>query len=113
MDTTMTTVRLPTDLYESLRRRAFEQRRPAVEIIREALVAWLAEAERAEPLPPLTSDPLWQSVGIVSGGSPDEAESHDSHLYADRAAETGPPYEETQPPEARGKKARSRRPRKP
>ena len=112
MDTTMTTVRLPTDLYEALRRRAFEQRRPAVEIIREALAAWLAEAEKAEPLPPLTSDPLWEAVGSVPGGPPDEAESHDSHLYADRAAESGPPHEETQPPEASVKKARSRRPRK-
>jgi len=108
MDTTMTTVRLPTDLYEALRRRAFEQRRSHVEIIREALAAWLVEADRAEPLPPLTSDPLWKGVGTVAGGPADEAESHDSHLYAERVAEPETSYEDP-PPRPRGsKKARKR-----
>lgn len=87
MENVVTTVRLPPELHEALRRRAFEERRPVAEIIREAVVAWLAAAETAAALPALERDPLWACVGSVGGGPSDEAERHDDYLYADRVAE--------------------------
>ena len=87
MDTVLTTVRLPAELHEALRRRAFEDRRAIADIIREAVLAWLTTKAKGEPLPALEADPLWEGVGTVPGGPPDEAERHDAYLYADRAAE--------------------------
>ena len=113
METTMTTVRLPVDLYEALRRRAFEERRPHAEIIREALAAWLAEADKAEPLPPLTSDPLWKLVGSVPGGPADEAEAHDGLLYGDRVAEPAARYEAKAGRSRKTKEPVTRRKKKP
>ncbi len=42
------TVRLPADLYERLRRFAFDSHRKQAEIVREALERYLAEQERPQ-----------------------------------------------------------------
>ena len=77
-----------------------------MEIIREALAAWLAAAEKAEPLPPLTSDPLWTNIGTVPGGPADESESHDALLYGERVAKPETSYEGSKPSARRSKKPR-------
>ncbi|GMR23043.1 MAG: hypothetical protein BMS9Abin37_1436 [Acidobacteriota bacterium] len=77
----VTTVRLPENLYEALRRRAFEERRPVAEIIREAIGRFLDEPIVRSPLPDLESDPFWKVVGTVDGGPSDESIEHDHYLY--------------------------------
>ncbi len=37
--------------------------------------------ERLRPLPPLEEDPLWEVVGIVKGGSPDDSSRIDEVVY--------------------------------
>ena len=37
--------------------------------------------ERLRPLPPLEEDPLWEIVGIVKGGSPDDSSRIDEVVY--------------------------------
>jgi hypothetical protein len=37
--------------------------------------------ERLRPLPPLEEDPLWEMVGIVKGGSPDDSSRIDEVVY--------------------------------
>jgi len=37
--------------------------------------------ERLRPLPPLEEDPLWEIVGIVNGGSPDDSSRIDEVVY--------------------------------
>ena len=76
-----TTVRLPEDLYEALRSRAFEERRPVAEVIREALRQFLDLRLESPSLPDLESDPFWKAVGTVHGGPDDESVEHDHYLY--------------------------------
>ncbi len=76
-----TTVRLPEDLYEALRRRAFEERRPVAELIREALRRFLDLRLESSSLPDLESDPFWKAVGTVDGGPGDGSVEHDHYLY--------------------------------
>ena len=76
-----TTVRLPEDLYEALRRRAFDERRPVAEIIREAIGRFLDQPNEPSALPDLESDPFWKVVGTVDGGPSDESIEHDHYLY--------------------------------
>jgi Arc/MetJ-type ribon-helix-helix transcriptional regulator len=76
-----TTVRLPEDLYEALRTRAFEEHRPVAEVIREALRRFLDMQLESSSLPDLESDPFWTAVGTVDGGPGDESVEHDHYLY--------------------------------
>ena len=76
-----TTVRLPNDLYEALRKRAFEERRPVAEVIREALRRLLELPKEEASLPDLEEDPFWKAVGTVGGGPSDESVEHDHYLY--------------------------------
>ena len=39
--------------------------------------------ERLRALPPLEEDPLWQIVGMIKDGSPDDSESIDEVVYGD------------------------------
>lgn len=81
MNQMTTTVRLPEDLYEALRRRAFEERRPVAELIREALRRFVDLPREPSPLPELESDPFWKAVGTIDGGPSDESIEHDHYLY--------------------------------
>ena len=81
MDRIVTTVRLPSDLHEALRRRAFEERRPVADLIREAVRRLLQTPIAPGSLPSLQDDPLWKLVGSVDGGSRDESVEHDHYLY--------------------------------
>lgn len=38
-------------------------------------------AERLRPLPPLEDDPLWQIVGMITEGSPDDSQMIDEVVY--------------------------------
>ena len=76
-----TTVRLPNDLYEALRKRAFEEHRAVAEVIREALRRFLEAPSEPPPLPELDADPFWKAVGTVDGGPSDESVEHDHYLY--------------------------------
>ena len=40
--------------------------------------------ERLRPLPPLEEDPLWQLVGMIKDGSPDDSANIDEVVYGDR-----------------------------
>lgn len=81
MNQMTTTVRLPEDLYEALRRRAFEERRPVAELIREALRQFVNLPRKPSSLPELESDPFWKAIGTVDGGTRDESTEHDHYLY--------------------------------
>ncbi len=37
--------------------------------------------ERLRPLPPLEEDPLWDIVGMIKGGSPDDSSRIDEVVY--------------------------------
>ena len=37
--------------------------------------------ERLRPLPPLEEDPLWEIVGMIKGGSPDDSSRIDDVVY--------------------------------
>ena len=37
--------------------------------------------ERLRPLPPLEEDPLWEIVGMIPDGSPDDSSSIDEVVY--------------------------------
>ena len=37
--------------------------------------------ERLRPLPPLEEDPLWEIVGMIKGGSPDDSSRIDEVVY--------------------------------
>jgi hypothetical protein len=37
--------------------------------------------ERLRPLPPLEQDPLWEIVGMIPGGSPDDSSRIDEVVY--------------------------------
>jgi hypothetical protein len=76
-----TTVRLPDDLYEALRKRAFEEHRAVAEVIREALYRLLEIPSESAPLPDLEADPFWKAVGTVGDGPSDESIEHDHYLY--------------------------------
>ena len=39
--------------------------------------------ERLRPLPPLEEDPLWDIVGMVKGGSPDDSSRINEVVYGD------------------------------
>lgn len=39
--------------------------------------------ERLRPLPPLEDDPLWDIVGMIKGGSPDDSSRIDEVVYGD------------------------------
>jgi hypothetical protein len=76
----LTTIRLPPDLHEKLRRRAFEERRPMAELVREAVESWLARdptAAKRRGAP----DPFADAIGSVPGGPADESVAHDRYLY--------------------------------
>jgi Arc/MetJ-type ribon-helix-helix transcriptional regulator len=75
-----TTVRLPEDLHEALRRRAFEERRAIADLIRDAVRDMLRSPPRASR-GSAEADPLWQVIGTVTGGDPDESVEHDHYLY--------------------------------
>jgi hypothetical protein len=41
--------------------------------------------ERLRPLPPLEEDPLWEIVGMIKGGSPDDSLRVNEIVYGDLA----------------------------
>ena len=80
MDSVTTTVRVPEDLYEALRKRAFDEHRSVADVIREALRHFLEVSDGPPVLPDLDADPFWNAVGSVEGPS-DESVEHDHYLY--------------------------------
>lgn len=77
-----TTIRLPRELHEQLRRRAFERRVSLAELVRGAVQEMLARPPgTGAALPALEDDPFWSVVGSVEGGPSDEAFQHDHYLY--------------------------------
>ena len=80
MSEVVTTIRLPPEIHEKLRRRAFAERRPIAAVVRDA-IRLLLEGPPAGKLPPLEEDPLWQAIGTGRGGPRDEALEHDHYLY--------------------------------
>jgi hypothetical protein len=76
----VTTIRLPAETHEKLRRRAFAERRPLAALVRDA-IGLLLDGSPPAKLPPLEEDPLWLAVGTGRGGPRDEAVEHDHYLY--------------------------------
>jgi hypothetical protein len=60
-----------------LKQAARKERRPAAEIIREALDRRLALETEIGP----DDDPLWEAVGLAGGGPPDLSVQVDHYLY--------------------------------
>lgn len=56
-------------------------RQAAEEGVSKAALVRRYVAERLRPLPPLEEDPLWQIVGMIKDGDPDDSERIDEVVY--------------------------------
>lgn len=70
-------IMIEEDLDAALGRQAKEEGVSKAALIRRYV------GERLRPLPPLADDPLWDIVGMIKGGSPDDSSRIDEIVYGD------------------------------
>ena len=70
-------IMIEEDLDAALGRQAAEEGVSKAALIRRYV------RDRLRPLPPLEDDPLWQIVGMVEGGSPDDSLRVNEVVYGD------------------------------
>ena len=70
-------IMIEEDLDAALGRQAKEEGVSKAALIRRYV------GERLRPLPPLEDDPLWDIVGMIKGGSPDDSSRIDEIVYGD------------------------------
>lgn len=68
-------IMIEEELDEALARQAAEEGVSKAALIRRYV------GERLRPLPPLEEDPLWELVGMIKDGSPDDSSRIDEVVY--------------------------------